>query len=83
MAVDDPERHELTTRLWLFFSPFLFPSKKREKKKRRMKSKSHAFLDHHGSGVCSVGAYTPFKNPPDENLTLMKKVLTGGLGGRR
>ena len=33
------ERHDLKTRLWLFFSPFLFPPKERGKKKRRMKNR--------------------------------------------
>ena len=47
---DDPERHELKSRLWLFFSPFLFPLKERGKKKGEWIAKivilSHAFLDH-------------------------------------
>ena len=31
---DDPERNDLRSRPWLFFSPSLFPPKKRGKKKR-------------------------------------------------
>ena len=45
--LDRAERHDLKSRLWIFFSPFFFPPKKR-KKKRRMNRKiailSHAFL---------------------------------------
>ena len=37
---DRAERHRFWPRLWLFFSPFLFPPKKRGKKKRRMKNKN-------------------------------------------
>ena len=37
---DRAEMHYLKTRPWLFFSPFLIPPKKREKKKKRMNSKS-------------------------------------------
>ena len=37
---DRAERHDFWPQLWLFFSPFLFPPKKREKKKRRMVSKN-------------------------------------------
>ena len=40
---DDPEKHELKSRHWLFFSPFFFPPKKRGKKKRRMNSKNRDF----------------------------------------
>ena len=29
----DPERHDLKSRLWLFFSPFLFPPKKEGRRK--------------------------------------------------
>ena len=36
---DRAERHEFWPRLWLFFSPFLFPPKKRGEKKSRMNSK--------------------------------------------
>ena len=39
----DPERHDLKSRLWLFFSPFFFPPKKRGKKKRRINSKNCDF----------------------------------------
>ena len=38
--IDQAERHDFWPWLWLFFSPFLFPSKKRGKKKRRMNSKN-------------------------------------------
>ena len=37
------ERHDLKSRLWLFFSPFFFPPKKRGKKKRRLNSKNCDF----------------------------------------
>ena len=40
---DRAERHDLKSRLWLFFSPFLFPPKKRGKKKRRMNIKILSF----------------------------------------
>ena len=40
---DDPERHDLKSRLWLLFSPFLFPPKKRGKEKRRLNSKNRDF----------------------------------------
>ena len=38
--LDRAERHDLKSRLWLLFSPFLFPPKRRGKKKRRMNSKN-------------------------------------------
>ena len=45
---DRAERHDLISRFWLSFSPFLFPPKKRGKKKRRINGKnrdlSHVFL---------------------------------------
>ena len=41
--IDDPERNDLKSRLWLFFSPFLFHPKKRGEKKRRMNSKNRDF----------------------------------------
>ena len=34
------ERHDLKSRLWLFFSSFLFPLNKRGKKKRRINRKN-------------------------------------------
>ena len=51
IVIDDPERHDLKLRLWLFFSPFLFPPKKEGRRKGECIAKivilSHAFLDHH------------------------------------
>ena len=48
MFGDDPERHDLKSRLWLFFSPFL---KKEGRRKAELMAKivilNHAFLDHH------------------------------------
>ena len=40
---DRAERHDFLPRIWLFFSPFLVPPKKRGKKKRRMNGKSRDF----------------------------------------
>ena len=40
---DRAERHDLKSLLWLFYSPFLFPTKKRGKKKRRINSKNRDF----------------------------------------
>ena len=40
---DRAEGHDLKSQIWLFFSPFLFPPKKRVKKKRRMNSKNRDF----------------------------------------
>ena len=40
---DRTERHDLKSRLWLLFSTFLFPPKKRGKKIRRMDSKNRYF----------------------------------------
>ena len=37
---DRAERHGFEPRLWLLFSPFLFPSKKRGNKKRRRNIKN-------------------------------------------
>ena len=37
---DRAERHDFWSRLWLFFPPFLFPPKKRGKKKRRINIKN-------------------------------------------
>ena len=46
--LDRAERHGFYPRLWLFFSPFLFPPKKRGNKKEEQLAKivikSHAFL---------------------------------------
>ena len=42
----DSERHDLKSQLWLFFSPFLFPLKKRGKKKRRMNNQSCDFKSY-------------------------------------
>jgi hypothetical protein len=47
---DQSERHEIYPRLWLFFSPFLFPPKKKreeEKENELPKIKSHAFQTGH------------------------------------
>ena len=40
---DGAERHDLKLRLWLFFSPFLFPLKTKRKKKMRMNIKNREF----------------------------------------
>ena len=42
-AIDRAESHDLKSRLWLFFSPFLFPPKQRGKKKGRMNCKYREF----------------------------------------
>ena len=45
---DRAKRHDFWPRLWLFFSPFLFPLKKREEEKdnelEKIVNKGHAFL---------------------------------------
>jgi len=37
---DRAERHDFLPQLWLFFTPFFFPLKKRGKKKERMNTKN-------------------------------------------
>ena len=40
---DRAERHDLKSRPWFFFSPFIFPPKQRGKKKKRMNTKNCDF----------------------------------------
>ena len=51
LSMDQAERHDIWPRLWLFFSPFLSPSKKEGRRKgewiARIIIKSHAFLLDH------------------------------------
>ena len=53
IALDWAERHDFWPRLWLFFSPFLFPPKKREEEKEnewaQIVIKGHAFLLDHSN----------------------------------
>ena len=50
-SIDRTERHDLKSRLWLFFYPFLFPLKKEGRRKGERIAKivilSHAFLLDH------------------------------------
>ena len=43
---DRAERYDLKSQLWSFFSPFLFPPKKRGEKKRSMNSKNSDFKSY-------------------------------------
>ena len=46
------ERNGLKSRLWLFFSPFFIPPKKRGKKKRRMNIKNRDFKSYLSARSC-------------------------------
>ena len=65
--IDRAERYDLKSRLWIYFSPFLFPPKKRGKRKKRMNSKivmlSHAFLlDQSDSDIVFFFFYLSYRS---------------------